>query len=191
MPHLNRCFTDFSGFPVATRNFAIATTRRRSFATNCGSTLYTLLSWGDAMQTALFWSQVDAFIVSEPTKFERIHQLPRYASSSSSVAKWVWSSFANLSISRITSSERPNSIIVFLNHKSRINLSWMFLYCFFRLLLKLICRVVFFATFFRTCDRVARLSWFLKCGIEKRSNTDLMYFLFSFVSSFKKCPHVQ
>ena len=44
-------------------------------------------------------------IVSEPTKFERIHQLLRYTSSSSSVAMWVWSSFANLSISRITSSD--------------------------------------------------------------------------------------
>ena len=46
----------------------------------------------------------------------RTDQLPRYASSSSSVAIWVWSSFANLSISRITSSVRPNSCIVFLNH---------------------------------------------------------------------------
>ena len=46
-------------------------------------------------------------IVSEPTKFERIHQLLRYTLSSSSVAMWVWSSFANLSIWRITS-VRPN-----------------------------------------------------------------------------------
>ena len=46
-------------------------------------------------------------IVSEPTKFERIHQFPRYTLSSSSVAMWVWSSFAKLSISRITSSVRP------------------------------------------------------------------------------------
>ena len=45
-------------------------------------------------------------IVSEPTKFERIHQLLRYTLSSSSVAMCVWSSFANLSISRITSSVR-------------------------------------------------------------------------------------
>ena len=39
-------------------------------------------------------------IVSEPTKFERIHQLFRYTLISSSVAWCVWSSFANLSISR-------------------------------------------------------------------------------------------
>ena len=45
-------------------------------------------------------------IVSEPTKFERIHQLLRYTLSSSSVAMCVWSSFANLSISRVTSSVR-------------------------------------------------------------------------------------
>ena len=55
-------------------------------------------------------------IVSEPTKFERIHQLPRYTLSSSSVAMCVWSSFASLSISRITSSVRSNSSMVFLNH---------------------------------------------------------------------------
>ena len=63
-------------------------------------------------------------IVSEPTKFERIHQLLRYTLSSSSVAMWVWSSFANLSISRITSSVRPNSSMVFRNHVSRMNRSY-------------------------------------------------------------------
>ena len=46
-------------------------------------------------------------IVSEPTKFERIHQLLRYTLSFSSLAMCVWSSFANLSISRITYSVRP------------------------------------------------------------------------------------
>ena len=65
MPHINRRFTDFSGFHRsisvksivavmsqmrdATKKFAIATTRRRSFATNFGSTLCPLLSWSDAM----------------------------------------------------------------------------------------------------------------------------------------------
>ena len=60
-------------------------------------------------------------IVSEPTKFERIHQLLRKTLSSSSVAMCVWSSFANLSISRITSSVRPTSIMVFRNLSSRMN----------------------------------------------------------------------
>ena len=88
-------------------------------------------------------------IVSEPTKFERIHQLPRKTSRSSSMAIWVWSSFASLSISRITYSERPNSSIVFLKpcitDKLIVNVHVLFLST---LLLELICRVVFFATFF-------------------------------------------
>ena len=150
MPQINRRFTDFLRFPRsisvksvvvvmshmrdATRNLAIATTMRKSFATNFGNKLYPLLSWGDARLTALSWSQGRCLIgiVSEPTKFERIHQLLRYTSNSSSVAIWVWSSFANLSISRITSSVRFNSSMVFLNHVSRINRSWMFEYPRFR-----------------------------------------------------------
>ena len=88
--------------------------RRKNFATNFHSTLYPPLSWGDARLTALSWSQVDALSAScrnpqnsnVSTNCHGIHQV------SSSVAIWVWSSFASLSISRITSSERPNSIIV-------------------------------------------------------------------------------
>ena len=41
-------------------------------------------------------------IVSEPTVFERINQLLRYTLISSRVMWCVWSSFANLSISRHT-----------------------------------------------------------------------------------------
>ena len=78
-------------------------------------------------------------IVSEPTKFERIHQLPRYTSNSSFVAMWVWSSFASLSISRITSSVRSNS------NKSIVNAQEL---SFPALLLELICSVVFSITFF-------------------------------------------
>ena len=60
MPQINRRFTDFRRFPCsisvksivvvmsqrrdATRMFAIATTRRKSFVTNFGSTLYPPLS---------------------------------------------------------------------------------------------------------------------------------------------------
>ena len=147
MPYINRRFTDCRRFPCsisvksivvvmsqkrdATRKFAIATTRR-SFATNFGNKLYPLLSLRRCNVDSAFLKSGRCLtgIVSEPTKFERIHQLPRYTSSSS-VAIWVWSSFASLSISRITSSERPNSSIVFLNHKSRINRSWMFKNCRF------------------------------------------------------------
>ena len=62
---------------------------------------------------------------------------------------WVWSSFASLSISRITSSERPNSIIVFseprVTDKSIVN---VFILLLSTPLLELFCRVEFFATFF-------------------------------------------
>ena len=60
MPYINRRFTDFRRFPCsisvksivvvmsqvrdATKKFAIATTMRKSFATNFGSKLYPLLS---------------------------------------------------------------------------------------------------------------------------------------------------
>ena len=63
---------------------------------------------------------------------ERIHQLLRYTLISSSVAWCVWSSVAILSISRITSSVRPNSIMVLRNLASWIKK----------------CSVVFLITFF-------------------------------------------
>ena len=56
---------------------------------------------------------------------------------------------------------------------------------FYALLLKLFCRVELFATFFLP---VPVTVW---PGMEKRSSTDEMYFLFSVVSSSNKCPHVQ
>ena len=59
-------------------------------------------------------------------------------------------------------------------------------------LLKLICRVVFFATRFLP---VPVSVWpalpYIKFGMENKSSTDEMYFMFSVVSSFIKCPHVQ
>ena len=105
----------------------------------------------------------------------------------------VWSSFANLSISRITSSVRPNSIMDFRNHASRMNRSWMFKNCRF---------LHYFWSWFAVwyswslsffpyrwpCGRPLLMQ---KFGIEKRSRNDLMYFLFSAVSSRKKWPHVQ
>ena len=88
-------------------------------------------------------------IASEPTKFERIHQLLRYMLSSSSVAMWVRSSFANLSISRITSSVRPNSIMVFLEpcitNEPIVNAQEL---SFLTLLLELIRSMMFLSTFF-------------------------------------------
>ena len=137
MPQIKRRFTDYHRFhrsisvksifvvrshnKDATRKFAIAT-MRRNFATNFHGV------------DGAFWKSGRCLtgIVSEPTKFERIHQLPRYTSVSSSVSIWLSSSLASLSISRVTSSERPKAIIVFLNHVSRINRSWMFSYCFLR-----------------------------------------------------------
>ena len=47
--------------------------------------------------------------------FERSHQLLRYTLISSAVMWCVWSSFANLSISRQSSSERPTSNIFLRN----------------------------------------------------------------------------
>ena len=149
MPQKTRRFTEYHRFPHsisvksivavmsqikdATKKFAIATTKR-SLATNFGSAFCPPLSRDDAMYTALSWSQVDASLAScrnqqksnGSTSCHDIHQFLLL------VAIWVWSSFANLSISKILCSERPNSIMVFLNHRSRINRSWMFLYLFFR-----------------------------------------------------------
>ena len=60
------------------------------------------------------------------------------------------------------------------------------------LLLELICNVEFLITFFLSVP-VTVWSAFpdVIVGTEKRSRTDSMYFLFSVVSSRKKCPHVQ
>ena len=59
-------------------------------------------------------------------------------------------------------------------------------------LLKLFSRVEFSATFFLPVPvTVWRPFLMWKFGMEKRSSTDEMYFLFSVVSSCKKCPHVQ
>ena len=69
--------------------------------------------------------------------------------SSSSVAMWVWSSFASLSISRITSSVRSNSSMVLsepcITNESIVNVQ---VSSFLTLLLELICSVVFSITFF-------------------------------------------
>ena len=80
MPQINRWFTDYHRFPCsisvrsivvvmsqvrdATRKFAIATMRRKSFATNFHSAHCPPFSWGGAMSTALSWSQVDALSAS-------------------------------------------------------------------------------------------------------------------------------
>ena len=91
------------------------------------------------------------------------------------------------------SSERPNSIIVFLKNLSRM-------------IDRECCHISSFDTFFdvdlpcgilcnqvssRTCDRVAGRFLCRKFGMENKSSTDEMYFLFSVVSSFMRCPHVQ
>ena len=64
-------------------------------------------------------------IVSEPTVFERIHQLFLHARISSRVMWCVWSSSANLSISRHISSVRPVSNMFLRNFSPRMNRSWM------------------------------------------------------------------
>ena len=48
----------------ATKNLAIATKMRKSFATNFRNKLDPLLSWGDARLTTLVWSQDDALWAS-------------------------------------------------------------------------------------------------------------------------------
>ena len=88
-------------------------------------------------------------IVSEPTKFERIHQLLRYTLSSSSVAMWVWSSFANFvhladHIFCATQFQHGFSEPCVTN-KPIVNAQEL---SFPTLLLELICSVVFFITFF-------------------------------------------
>ena len=73
---VNRRFTDFRRFHRsisvkstvavmsqmrdATKNIAIATTMRKSFATNFGNELHPLLSWGNARLTTLVWRKCDA-----------------------------------------------------------------------------------------------------------------------------------
>ena len=58
--------------------------------------------------------------------------------------------------------------------------------------LKLICRVVLFASrCFPTPVTVWPALFMWKFGMENKSSTDEMYFLFSTVSSFMRCPHAQ
>ena len=79
-------------------------------------------------------------IVSEPTKFERIHQLPRYTLSSSSVAIWVWSSFANLSRESLLQCDQFQHGFSepWITNKSIVN---VLVFSFYALLLELTCRV--------------------------------------------------
>ena len=132
---------------VPTSLFAIAT-MRRNFVTTFHSASRPRLSWGGTMSTMLSWNQVDALSAS-------YRKLPRLSESTSCHGKrqfllrwqYDWFSLASRSISRMISSERPNSIIVFLKVLSRINRSWMLSYFFFATFpCKLIRRMVFFAS---------------------------------------------
>ena len=73
--------------------------------------------------------------------------------------------------------------------KSIVN---VLVFSFYALLLELICRVVFFITFFLP---VPVTVWPAFPDVQVRDREEiqngLMYFLFSVVSSLKKCPHVQ
>ena len=149
MPQKNRRFTDFRRFPRsisvksivvvmsqrkdATRYFAIATTRRKSFSTNFGSTLYPPLFFV-AMQGRQCFREVRTMPYRHRVGTHKHRTDPPVATIHIKfffVAIWVWSSFASLSISRITFSERRNSIIIFLNHVSPINRSGMLKNCRF------------------------------------------------------------
>ena len=130
--------------------------------------------------------------MSEPTKFERIQQLPRYT-----LFLLLWQCGCGLrspicpfrgSLLHATQFQHGFSK-PYITNKSIVNVQESFL---LTLLLELICSVVFSITFFLS---VLVTVWSalpdVKVRIEKRSRTDLMYFLFSVVSSRKKCPHVQ
>ena len=97
------------------RKFAIATTRR-SFATNFGSTLYcsAFLRRCNVDSASLKTGRCLTGIVSEPTKFERIHQLPRYTSIFFFCGNMGCGLRSQACPSQgFTSSELLNSIIVF------------------------------------------------------------------------------
>ena len=146
MPHINRRFTDFSGFPVQSVSSpssrwclkwvmppgSLPLPPRGGRALRPILVVRFILRFLEAMQCRqrLSWSQVDASPAScrnlqnsnGSTNCHDIHQF---------LLLWQYGCglrSPSLSISRITSSERPNSSIVFLNHRSRINRSWMFLY---------------------------------------------------------------
>ena len=104
MPQINRRFTGYHRFPRsisvesifvvqshnrdATRMFAIAT-MRRNCATNFHSAHcppFSFLRRYNVDSAFLKSGRCLVGIVSESTKFERIHQLPRYTSISSCVA---------------------------------------------------------------------------------------------------------
>ena len=109
-------------------------------------------------------------IVSEPTEFERIHQLLRYTLSSSSVAMCVCSSFDNLSISRITS-----SVTQFYHGLSEpcitnepiVNAQEL---SFLTLLLELIRSVIFLITFFLS---VSVTVWSTSPDLEVRNREEV------------------
>ena len=86
----------------ATRNVASSTKIKKSFA-NFGNKLdpfVWFLRCRKVDNASLKSARCLTGILSEPTKFERIHQLSRYTRISSGVLWCVWSSSANLSISR-------------------------------------------------------------------------------------------
>ena len=142
----------------ATKNLAVATTMRKSFATNFDNKLDPLHSWGDAKLTTLVWSQGDALKAScrNPQNSNVSTNCHDKRLSSSSVAMWLWSSFASLSISRITS-VRFNSSMVFLNHVSRKNRSGMFEYPrFLHFFWNWFAVWYYWSPSFRTCDRGGR-----------------------------------
>ena len=146
IPQVNRRFTDFCRFPRsisvksivvvmsqmrdATRKFAIATTMKKSFSTNFGSKLYPLLSWGDARLTTLVWSHAMPYRHRVGTHKVRTYP-PIVTVYFEVLLLWQYGCglrSPNLSISQVTSSVRSISNMDFLNHVSRINRSWMFLF---------------------------------------------------------------
>ena len=111
-PWINQCWVHRRGDAQkknATRVLASSTKMRNNFAIFADE-LYTLgfLSCRKVDHACFKPGRCRTGIVSEPTVFERIHQLFRYTRISSGVMWCVWSSFANLSISRHISSLQTN-----------------------------------------------------------------------------------
>ena len=132
----------------ATKNLAIATKTKKSFATNFGNKLDPLHSWGDARLTTLLWSQGDAMWSSCRNKFERIHQLIRKTLSSSSVTMCVVlvRQFVHLTNHFFSATQFDHGLSEpCITHEPIVNAQEV---SFHTLLLELIRSVVFLITFF-------------------------------------------
>ena len=167
MPQINRRFTDFSGFPVrsvsspifavmsrmrdASRKFAIATTRRKSFVTNFGSNALSsaFLRRCNVDSAFLKSGRCLTGIVSEPTKFERIQPVAtiyiEFFFCGNMGVVFVRQS-VHLADHFFSATQFEHSLSEpCITDKSIVN---VLVFSFYAHLLEFICRVVFFTTFF-------------------------------------------